>query len=128
MEALDLVQRAERSDDYAFKHALIRDALYNGLLSERRSDLHLKVAEELERRAGNRLTEIAEALAYHYAATTGAHKAFAYLSMAGDKSLDVYAISEAEKYFRQALSLFEAQKTCSDQSSVAHVVVRLSKR
>jgi class 3 adenylate cyclase len=125
MEALDLVQRAARSDDYAFKHALIRDALYNGLLSERRSDLHLKVAEELERRAGNRLTEIAEALAYHYAATTRAHKAFAYLSMAGDKSLDVYAIPEAEKYFRQALSLFEAQKSCSDQSSVAHVVVRL---
>ena len=45
--------------------------------------------------------------------------------MAGDKSLDVYAIFEAEKYYRQALTVFEAQKTCSDQPSVAHVVVRL---
>ena len=33
MEALDLIQRAEGSDDYVFKHALVRDALYNGLLS-----------------------------------------------------------------------------------------------
>ena len=86
MEALDLIQRAEGSDDYLFKHALVRDALYSRLLTEPRSALHLKVAEELERRAGNRLTEIAETLAYHYAATTRAEKAFAYLSMAGDKS------------------------------------------
>jgi hypothetical protein len=125
MEALDLIQRVEGSDDYVFKHALVRDALYHGLLSVPRSALHLKVAEELEGRACNRLAEIAETLAHHYAATTRADKAFAYLSMAGDKSLDVYAIFEAEKYFRQALTVFEAQKTCSDQPSVAHVVVRL---
>jgi class 3 adenylate cyclase len=125
MEALDLIQRVEGSDEYMFKHALVRDALYHGLLSVPRSGLHLKVAEELERRAGNRLTEIAEILAYHYADTTRADKAFAYLSMAGDKSLDVYAIPEAEKYFRQALTIFEAQKACSDQPSVAHVVLRL---
>jgi class 3 adenylate cyclase len=125
MEALDLIQRVEGSDDYVFKHALVRDALYNGLLTAPRSALHLKAAEELERRAGNRLTEIAETLAHHYAATTRADKAFAYLSIAGDKSLDVYAILEAEKYFRQALTVFEAQKTCSDQLAVAHVVVRL---
>jgi len=125
MEALDLIHRAEGSDDYVFKHALVRDALYNGLLSAPRSALHLKVAEELERRAGNRLTGIVETLAHHYAATTRADKAFAYLSMAGDKSLDIYAILEAEQYFRQALTVFEAQKTCSDRPSVAHVAVRL---
>ena len=125
MEALDLIYRADGSDDYVFKHALVRDALYNGLLSAPRSALHLKVAEELERRAGNRLTEIAETLAHHYAATTRGDKAFPYLSTAGDKSLDVYAILEAEQYFRQALTVFEAQKTCSDRPSVAHVVVRL---
>ena len=64
--ALDLIQRAEESHDYVFKHALVRDVLYNGLLSVPRSALHLKVAEELERRAGNRPTEIAETLAHHY--------------------------------------------------------------
>ena len=107
MEALDLIHRAEGASDYVFKHALVRDALYNGLLRPSRSALHLKVAEELERRGGNRLTEIAEALAHHYAETPRADKAFTYLAMAGDKSLDVYSITEAEQYYRRALAHVE---------------------
>jgi predicted ATPase len=34
MQALDLILRESKSDDYAFKHALVRDALYQSLLSE----------------------------------------------------------------------------------------------
>ena len=98
MEALDLIYRVEGSSDYVFKHALVRDALYDGLLSEpRRAFLHLKVADELERRFSNRLTEIAEVLAHHYAATPHVEKAFTYLALAGQKSLDVYSIEEAEQ-------------------------------
>ncbi len=55
MEALDLIYRAEGSHDSVFKHALVRDALYDRMLSDRLAALHLKVAEELERRSGNRL-------------------------------------------------------------------------
>jgi predicted ATPase len=65
METLDLIHPADGSDDYMFKHALVRDALYDGLLTSTRAALHLKVAEELERRGANRLTEIAEVLAHH---------------------------------------------------------------
>ena len=83
MEALDLIHRAEGSRDYIFKHALVRDALYDGLLSGPRASLHLKVAEELERRASNRLTEIAEILAHHYAESPRVDKAFTYLALAG---------------------------------------------
>ena len=108
-----------------FKHALVRDALYDGLLSSSRAALHLKVAEELERRGSNRLTEIAELLAHHYAETTRADKAFEYLAMAGNKSLDTYAISEAEQYYRKALDLFEADTTCAARKSVVLVIVRL---
>ena len=125
MEALDLIHRAEGSNDFFFKHALVRDALYDRLLSGPRAALHLRVAEELERRGDNRLTEIAESLAHHYAATTRADKAFTYLAMAGHKSLDVYAVPEAEQYYRQALKLFEGQNTCADRSSAVGVVVRL---
>jgi class 3 adenylate cyclase len=125
MEALDLIHRAEGSNDFFFKHALVRDALYDRLLSGPRAALHLRVADELERRGDNRLIEIAESLAHHYAATTRADKAFTYLAMAGDKSLDVYAVPEAEQYYRQALKLFETETTCEDKSSVVGVVVRL---
>ena len=81
----------DKAGDYSFKHALVRDALYQSLLSEPRTALHLKIAEEIERRSGNRLTEVAEVLAHHYGQTARHDKAFAYLSMAGTKSLGVYS-------------------------------------
>ena len=42
----------------------LRDALYQSLLTETRKSLHLKIAEEIERRSGNRLIEVAEVLAH----------------------------------------------------------------
>jgi class 3 adenylate cyclase/tetratricopeptide (TPR) repeat protein len=125
MEALDLIHRVEGSGDYVFKHALVRDALYDGLLSGPRAALHLEVARELERRGGNRLIEIAETLAHHFSQTSRADKAFAYLAMAGDKSLDIYALQEAEKSYRQALAIFETNEACADSESVVEVVLRL---
>ena len=127
MEALDLIHRVEGSSDYIFKHALVRDALYNGLLSASRAPLHLKVAEELERRGGNRLAEIAEVLAHHYAQTARHNKAFAYLVMAGDKSLHVYSIEEAEQYYRKALAIFEVHRASTDHQVVVTLIVRLLK-
>jgi class 3 adenylate cyclase len=125
MGALDLIHGVEGSGDYLFKHALVRDALYNGLLSASRAAFHLKVAEELERRGSNRLPEIAEVLAHHYAETTRADKAFEFLAMAGNKSLGTYAISEAEKYYRRALVLFEMNSECAASNSVVLVIIRL---
>jgi class 3 adenylate cyclase len=124
-EAFDLIRRVEGSSDYIFKHALVRDALYNGLLSGPRAALHLRVAEELERRGGNRLMEIAETLAHHFSETSRVDKAFAYLAMAGDKSLDIYALQEAEKNYRHALKIFDDHDACASSESVAAVVVRL---
>jgi predicted ATPase len=50
MQSLDLVHRVSKSDDYSFKHALVRDALYQSLLSDARSKLHAKIGKEIERR------------------------------------------------------------------------------
>ena len=113
MQALDLVHRESKSDDYAFKHALVRDALYQSLLSEARTSLHLKIAEEIERRSGNRLIEVAEVLAHHYSQTDRTDKAFAYLSMAGSKSLSVYSLDEAATYFTAALALLDKNPDCA---------------
>jgi len=69
MQALDLVIRENKSDAYAFKHALVRDALYQSLSTDPRKSLHLKIAEEIERRSSNRLAEVVEVLAHHYSQT-----------------------------------------------------------
>ena len=42
MQALDLIRLDGRSSDYVFKHALVRDALYQSILTERRPGTALK--------------------------------------------------------------------------------------
>jgi hypothetical protein len=123
MQALDLVLRESKSDDYAFKHVLVRDALYQSLLTEPRKSLHLKVAEEIERRSGNRLTEVAEVLARHYRQTDHVGKAFAYLSMAGSKSLSVYSLDEADNYFAAAIALLDQNPDCASDQQVVELFV-----
>jgi tetratricopeptide (TPR) repeat protein len=118
MEALDLV-RPLGGGEYEFKHVLVRDALYQSLLSEPRAELHLEIAEEIERRSGNRLTEVAESLAHHYCRTDRAAKAFAYLSMAGTKCLSVYSLDEAAVHFTGALALIDRDPKCASDDQVA---------
>ena len=74
MQALDLVHLEDKSGNYIFKHALVRDALYQSVLSEARRALHLRIAAEIERRSGNRLAEVAEVLAHHYSQTDRAEQ------------------------------------------------------
>ena len=120
MQALDLVYRDNRSEHYLFKHALVRDALYDRLLGDPRRAMHLRVVEEIERRSDNRLNEVADDLAHHYVRAGSPAKAFLYSVMAGTKSLGVYSLEEAERHFRRALEISDAHpedrptgKSCS---------------
>jgi predicted ATPase len=79
IRSLDIIYPDAVSGDFIFKHALIRDALYNSLLQQTRSQLHLAIATQIEQRSHNRLTEVAEALALHYGQTDCADKWFYYL-------------------------------------------------
>jgi class 3 adenylate cyclase/tetratricopeptide (TPR) repeat protein len=125
LDAADLIHRDELTGDYLFKHILVRDAIYSGLLSGPRAAMHLKVARELEKRSGNALIEKAESLAQHYVAGGDSSKAFEYLSLAARKSLNVYSIPEAEGYFRKALAIFEQHPSCADPLRAARGVVGL---
>lgn len=54
-----------REDAFRFRHLLIRDAAYESLPKEARSDLHERFAEWLQERAGARAGEQDELLGYH---------------------------------------------------------------
>jgi class 3 adenylate cyclase len=125
LEARDFLLRDGPADEYAFKHAISRDVLYSRMLSGFRAGLHLQVAEEMERRGGNRLSEIVDTLAHHFDAAGHNEKAFRYLVMAGEKSLDVYALPEAEQYFRKALEIWKADQQSVPLDSVMHLVAKL---
>jgi len=123
MRELDLVHPEGNAGDYSFKHALVRDALFQSLLTERRAALHLKIAEEIERRSGNRLTEVVETLAYHYSQADRSAKAFIYLALAGNKSLGVYSLDEAAGYFDAAIGLLDANSDLAADEQVADLLV-----
>ena len=123
MRAIDLIRLPERSSVYLFKHALIRDALYQSLLSDSRKALHLKIAEEIERRSANRIAEVAEVLAYHFTQTDNDSKAFTYLTVAGCKSLSVYSLDEAMTYFAAAFAIVHKHPTCASDNELVEFLV-----
>jgi class 3 adenylate cyclase len=125
LQAQDFVQREPQSGDFEFKHVLMRDALYDNLLSALRAEMHLKVGEAIERRAAARLSEVVETLAYHFSLSASHDKAFRYCSLSGTKCLEIYSLEEAEGYFRKALSLLGIARRCADDTAMATAVVSL---
>jgi tetratricopeptide (TPR) repeat protein len=124
-EAADLLRYDSATHDFSFKHALLRDALYDSMLAPRRAELHLRVARELERRRANQLIEVAEILAHHYSFTEEAGKTFEYRYLSARKSLGSYLLEEAEKHFREALAVVDRTPGCADDDAFANAVAGL---
>jgi class 3 adenylate cyclase/tetratricopeptide (TPR) repeat protein len=74
---------------YRFRHLLIRDAAYQALAKQTRSELHERFAAWLERVAAERLAEYEEIIAYHL------EQAFRYRTELGPP--DAHAQSLAER-------------------------------
>ncbi|MDP6812206.1 MAG: AAA family ATPase [Alphaproteobacteria bacterium] len=127
LERLELVREDPASGDYLFKHALIQDAVYNSLLGDRLEALHERVADAMERRNSGRLGEIAETLAHHYSRTPRAEKAVRYMAQAGEKSLRVYSLDEAELRLRQVVELIEKVPGCADDAFLIDVLLNLGR-
>jgi DNA-binding CsgD family transcriptional regulator len=93
---------------YRFTHELVRRALYDRLPGLRRAELHLQVAEALERvHEGGRPAGLGE-LAYHFAASApigGRRRAIDYSILAGRSALRALDFDEAEARFAAALEL-----------------------
>jgi tetratricopeptide (TPR) repeat protein len=107
-EAWDrLGEFVERDPDvpgaFRFRHALIRDAAYEGLSYRRRRELHGRVAEVIERSHGDRAEEAAELLALHFHRAERWPETWRYSVDAGWRAEEKYANVEAVQFFEQAL-------------------------
>ena len=91
------------TDEYAFRHALLRDAVYETVLKRDRKELHARAARWLERRAGTRKGEMAGLIAAHLEAAGEGKKAAACLHMAGLYAASQFANDQALDYFGRAL-------------------------
>jgi DNA-binding CsgD family transcriptional regulator len=88
----------------AFRHALLREAIYNDLLPQERTRLHARLAELLAARQGE---GTAAELAGHCLASHDIPGAFAASVKAALEAWRLAAPADAHRHFDQALSLWE---------------------
>ena len=98
-----------RDNGYAFRHALLREAVYEDLLPGDRHALHLALGDALERRP--ELTASTEGAAgeaaYHWFAAHDNSRALPALIRAGTVAMGVAAFVEAARAFELALELWD---------------------
>jgi class 3 adenylate cyclase/tetratricopeptide (TPR) repeat protein len=103
-EAWDrLVEFVERDPDvpngFRFRHALIRDAAYEGLSYRRRRELHGRVAEVLEQRKAE-----PEILSLHFDRAERSPETWRYSLEAGRRAQTKWANLEAAQFYQRALA------------------------
>jgi class 3 adenylate cyclase/tetratricopeptide (TPR) repeat protein len=94
--------------EYTFKHALTHEVAYGGLLQDRRTAIHERIVEAMERLYADRLGEHVERLAHHTVRGGVRDRAVHYLRQAGVKAAARSALQDARDWFEQALGALEA--------------------
>lgn len=104
-EAGLVVQQREAQDDeeYAFKHALTRETIYDTILRRTRKRLHAAAAEALERVYAAHLEEQYAELGRHYSRAERFEEAATYFIQAGERGKRLFANREARSHFELAL-------------------------
>jgi ABC-type oligopeptide transport system substrate-binding subunit/class 3 adenylate cyclase len=125
LERLDLVREARRwpQPEYRFKHALIQEAAYRTILREQRTQLHRQAATWLQERNAGHEEEVYGLLAHHWLAASDEDRAVVYLTLAGDKARQEYAIDEAIGHYRMLLPLLERR---GERRAIALVLFKLA--
>ena len=106
----DLVyeERTVPEVEYAFKHVLTQEAIYQSIFVRSRRGYHKQVGEGIESLYGEQIEEHLEELAYHYSKSDDVRKGVEYLLKAGGKAMRSYANEEAITYLQKGLELLGA--------------------
>ena len=125
LETLDMIRKKDQSKEvkYFFKHAVVQEVVYNGILIRDRRAIHERIAVAMERLFHSRLRGFYETLAFHYSVGQSVFKAVDYLMKAGRKSKQRYALDEAHQYYQNAYELLHDQPDRSIQRTVLLVNV-----
>jgi class 3 adenylate cyclase len=93
---------------YSFKHALVRDAAYAGMLRSTRQQLHGRIALQLENAPTDVSASQPEILAHHFGEAGQRAKAAHYWQAAGRRALERSAYREAVTNLTRAIGLIDA--------------------
>jgi class 3 adenylate cyclase/predicted ATPase len=116
LEAANLISRRGEGPSavYVFKHALIQDAAYEGLLKSRRVGLHRRIAEVLVARFSSLVKAQPELVAHHFTQAGSVDLASEWWSKAGDLALVRAAFIEAAGHFARAIVAAERIPDAAD--------------
>src|SRR5579875_48792 len=109
-----IVEDAENEDAFAFRHALVREALHIELLAAEVRPLHARIAAHLETLPPT--DQRVQQLAYHYWSARVPDKAVTFNERAGDIALERHAYEDAARYYERALE-FAAQGSLQEAST-----------
>jgi DNA-binding SARP family transcriptional activator len=110
----------ETATGYAFRHALLREAVYWELSAPRRMLLHRLAGEVLERLYGEFADDHSDELAYHFrlaGASDDVHrKAFHYSMQAGGRAAQLSSYPQAILHFATACELLDQSGVAADST------------
>ena len=104
---------------YRFRHALVRDAVYESVSPTRRAHWHAAVVELMEQRLGSRVDEHAGDLAYHAARAeglVGSCRVVRFSRLAGERMMATHAFEEALRHFERAWRAWSSV-SCDDDAA-----------
>jgi tetratricopeptide (TPR) repeat protein len=110
--------------EYTFKHALTHAVAYEGLLAERRRELHAAALAALERLHAGRLEEAAETLAHHAVRAEAWAPAVDHLRAAAARAYERGAIGDTMQGLEEALAL-TARLPATPDNAARTIDVRL---
>jgi class 3 adenylate cyclase/tetratricopeptide (TPR) repeat protein len=128
LEQIDLIRvRSSQPDlEYIFKHTLIQEIAYNGLLKKERQALHERIGLVTEEVFRDRLPEFYETLAFHFKQGLSVRKAVDYLVKSGEKCLHRYAVEESHQYLKEAFDILSGQpaKTKEEKDLLIDILLK----
>jgi transcriptional regulator with XRE-family HTH domain/tetratricopeptide (TPR) repeat protein len=111
-----LYESMSRGRSFVFKHALVRDAAYATLSQQRRKELHLAVAQNIEKSAERvRFSTSYEELASHYSLGEDRVRAAHFYEQAGDKAMNAAALGHARRSYGNAVEHSVPQTDSPDE-------------
>lgn len=119
----EFVDRVD-GDELRFRHDLFRAVAYEALAVRRRRDVHGRVAEAIERRAGENVEESAAVLSLHFFAAARYEEAWRYAVVAADDARAKYANVVAAELYDRALASAERLPDL-DPAEIARVAEQL---
>ncbi len=111
LEEFEFIRRASATGrSYQFRHALVHEVAYNGILKKARREMHRCVGGIIERIYHDRLDDHTELLAYQYGDSDDSAKALEWLYRAGVRAKERYANEDAVKFLEKAILLLPERR------------------